>query len=96
MFGGPGEDVIYGGDGNDFLAGSWDRGQRDKLYCGEGMDHYLADKNDYVDSSCEIKGGQEHLLTRRSIARSSAPYRPNFREFRTAEVPRTPTFYALR
>jgi hypothetical protein len=57
MVGGPGEDVIYGGDGNDFLAGSWDRGQRDKLYCGEGSDHYLADKNDYVDSSCEIKGG---------------------------------------
>jgi Ca2+-binding RTX toxin-like protein len=56
MFGGPGEDVIYGGDGNDFMSADEDK-QRDKLYCGEGMDHYLADKNDYVDSSCEIKGG---------------------------------------
>jgi hypothetical protein len=51
----PGEDVIYGGDGNDFLVGAFDRGQRDKLYCGAGRDHYLADKNDYVDSSCEKK-----------------------------------------
>jgi hypothetical protein len=56
MFGGPGEDVIYGGDGNDFMSADEDK-QPDKLYCGEGMDHYLADKNDYVDSSCEIKGG---------------------------------------
>ena len=51
----PGEDVIYGGDGNDFLVGAFDRGQRDKLYCGEGRDVYRADKNDYVDSSCEKK-----------------------------------------
>ncbi len=51
--GGEGEDVIYGGDGNDFL-GARD-GQRDKFYCGEGKDIYLADKIDYVDSSCEKK-----------------------------------------
>jgi hypothetical protein len=50
-----GDDVIYGGDGNDFLSEQdWDK-QRDKLYCGEGRDYYLADKNDYVDSSCEKK-----------------------------------------
>jgi len=34
------------------LDASWDR-QRDKVYCGEGRDEYLADKNDFVDSSCE-------------------------------------------
>src|SRR5215203_2389809 len=54
LIGGPGEDVIYGGDGNDILNG-YD-GQRDKLYCGKGNnDGYLADKNDYVDGSCEKK-----------------------------------------
>src|SRR5215217_8196664 len=50
-----GEDVLYGGKGNDKLdveAGPHD-GQRDKLYCGEGKDVYMADKSDYVDSSCE-------------------------------------------
>lgn len=52
--GGKGEDVIYGGDGNDFIAASGD-GQRDKLYCGEGRDEYIADKLDYVSSSCEVK-----------------------------------------
>ena len=30
-------------------------GDRDKLYCGEGTDHYLAKEADYVDSSCEKK-----------------------------------------
>ena len=50
-----GADVAYGGDGNDFLDGTLDHGQRDKLYCGEGRDEYRADKNDYVDSSCEKK-----------------------------------------
>jgi RTX calcium-binding nonapeptide repeat (4 copies) len=50
--GGPGEDMIYGGDGNDSLAAK--DGQRDKLYCGKGKDGYFADKNDYVDSSCEV------------------------------------------
>jgi hypothetical protein len=54
MFGGPGEDVIYGGDGNDFMSAGEDK-QPDKLYCGEGMDRYEADENDYVDSSCEKK-----------------------------------------
>jgi RTX calcium-binding nonapeptide repeat (4 copies) len=48
-----GDDVLYGGDGNDFLM-EYD-GQRDKLYCGEGKDVYLSDKNNYVDSSCEKK-----------------------------------------
>jgi Ca2+-binding RTX toxin-like protein len=56
MYGGGGEDVLYGGDGIDTLDGTGDGGQRDKLYCGEGRDYYLADKNDYVDSSCETKG----------------------------------------
>jgi Ca2+-binding RTX toxin-like protein len=65
-----GEDVIYGGPGNDkldggpsdavyggpgeLLPGGGD-GQRDKIYCGEGRDSYFADKEDYVDSSCEVK-----------------------------------------
>src|SRR5215217_1647497 len=48
-----GEDVLYGGDDNDLLSAK--DGQRDRLYCGKGKDHYLADKNDYVDSSCETK-----------------------------------------
>jgi len=57
---GKGEDVLYGGDGNDFLVGAYSLGQRDELYCGEGKDQYLADNNDYVDSSCEKKlvGGE--------------------------------------
>src|SRR5215218_3759544 len=65
-----GEDVIYGGPGDDkldggpsdalfggpgkLLPGGGD-GQRDKIYCGEGRDSYFADKEDYVDSSCEVK-----------------------------------------
>jgi hypothetical protein len=53
MWAGGGEDVLYGGDGNDTLI-DYD-GQQDKLYCGKGKDHYRADKNDYVDSSCEKK-----------------------------------------
>jgi hypothetical protein len=56
--GGTGEDVLYGEDGNDVLSA--DRsGQRDKLYCGEGKDRYLANNKDYVDSSCEkhVGGG---------------------------------------
>jgi Ca2+-binding RTX toxin-like protein len=58
-----GEDVLYGGDGRDFLDGALDvRGegvkdtQRDRLYCGKGKDQYDADKNDYVSSTCEVKG----------------------------------------
>jgi hypothetical protein len=50
---GKGEDVLYGGDGHDFLVGAYSLEQRDKLYCGEGKDQYIADNNDYVDSSCE-------------------------------------------
>jgi hypothetical protein len=53
LFGDEGEDVLYGGDGNDFLGGFLDGQDRDKLYCGKGRDRYAADKNDYVDSSCE-------------------------------------------
>src|SRR5215211_2357676 len=48
-----GNDVIYGGAGNDKLYSNDGDGQRDKLYCGAGRDTYHADKNDYVDSSCE-------------------------------------------
>jgi Ca2+-binding RTX toxin-like protein len=64
IYGGPGwgdlsgdggEDVLYGEDGNDTLDGTLDGRQQDKLYCGEGRDRYLADENDYVDSSCEKK-----------------------------------------
>jgi hypothetical protein len=51
-----GEDVLYGGDGNDFLVDGVTDSERDKLYCGKGKDRYIADKNDYVDSSCEKKG----------------------------------------
>jgi Ca2+-binding RTX toxin-like protein len=63
-----GEDVIYGGPGDDKLDGGpsdavytgevlrgGGDGQRDKIYCGEGRDSYWADKEDYVDSSCEVK-----------------------------------------
>jgi len=55
MGGGEGKDVLYGGDGNEFLVGGRDKRQPDKLYCGEGRDQYVADENDYVDSSCEKK-----------------------------------------
>ena len=57
-----GNDVIYGGAGNDDIDSSDDGG--DKLYCGEGRDSYWADKNDYVDSSCETNSGaQDHQPT---------------------------------
>ena len=64
LLGGKGADVMYGGDGNDFLSSitpcsrrscNSNDGQRDKLYCGAGKDSYAANKNDYVDSSCEKK-----------------------------------------
>jgi Ca2+-binding RTX toxin-like protein len=55
LYGDDGEDVLYGGDGNDTLDGTLGGRQQDKLYCGEGRDSYLADENDYVDSSCEKK-----------------------------------------
>jgi hypothetical protein len=47
-------DVVYGGDGNDFIDASMDSGQAE-LYCGEGKDYYSAGKEDYVSSSCEEK-----------------------------------------
>jgi Ca2+-binding RTX toxin-like protein len=61
IYGGPGDDkrldggpsdAVYGG--GELLPGGGD-GQRDKIYCGEGRDSYFADKEDYVDSSCEVK-----------------------------------------
>ena len=55
LWGVGGEDVIYGGDGNDIVSGTVDGGERDELYCGKGKDEYDADKNDHVDSSCEVK-----------------------------------------
>ena len=67
LIGGSGSDVIYGGDGNDLIDGVdgasvahptkvvIPRQKRDELYCGEGEDHYQADKLDYVDSSCEME-----------------------------------------
>jgi Ca2+-binding RTX toxin-like protein len=66
IYGGPGvdyingkegEDVIYGGDDTDWISGGTLDEQRDKFYCGAGKDHYYADKNDYVSSSCEKKIG---------------------------------------
>jgi hypothetical protein len=68
LAGGAGEDVIYGGDGNDRIDGATVditgvrvRKQRDELYCGEGKDHYNADKFDYVSSSCEVKDPPANL-----------------------------------
>jgi Ca2+-binding RTX toxin-like protein len=52
------EDVVYGGDGNDYLDGR-DEGpkdtQRDELYCGAGRDKAIAGKYNSVSSSCEEK-----------------------------------------
>ena len=61
LYGGPGDDkldggpseAVYGGPG-ELLPGGGD-GQRDEIHCGEGRDSYFADKEDYVDSSCEEK-----------------------------------------
>ena len=50
---GTGEDVLYGGDGNDVLFSDEEDGRRDKLHCGEGKELYSADKIDHVDGSCE-------------------------------------------
>jgi Ca2+-binding RTX toxin-like protein len=60
LAGGAGEDVLYGGNGNDSLDGDGESlgpgpPMRDELYCGPGIDHYVADKLHYVDSSCEMK-----------------------------------------
>ena len=49
-----GEDVYHGEGGNDGIFADGDR-QPDKLYCGKGKDRYIAEKIDYVDSSCEKK-----------------------------------------
>ena len=61
LYGGPGDDkldggpseAVYGGPG-ELLPGGGD-GQRDEIHCGEGRDSYWADKEDHVDSSCEVK-----------------------------------------
>jgi Ca2+-binding RTX toxin-like protein len=57
MSGDYGEDVLYGGDGNDTLTAASYRGAlgADQLYCGAGTDKYIAGRLDYVDSSCEVK-----------------------------------------
>lgn len=61
LTGAAGEDVLYGGNGNDSLDGDGESlgpgpPMQDELYCGPGIDHYVADKlDDYVDSSCEMK-----------------------------------------
>jgi hypothetical protein len=52
--GGNGDDVIYGGDGSDYIDEMF-MGGANKLYCGKGKDEYLADKKDFVSSSCEKK-----------------------------------------
>jgi Ca2+-binding RTX toxin-like protein len=61
LYGGPGDDKLDGGpseavygEPGELLPGGGD-GQRDEIYCGEGRDSYFADKEDYVDSSCEVK-----------------------------------------
>ncbi len=53
---GPGEDEIHGGDGDDVLDATFEDADRDRLYCGKGKDYYAADKEDFVDGSCEKKG----------------------------------------
>jgi hypothetical protein len=77
-----GKDVIYGGDGNDVLASNDTDGQRDKLYCGAGRDKYLADPDDYVDSSCETasasaqaghQSGHDVFLITSSATASASP-----------------------
>jgi Ca2+-binding RTX toxin-like protein len=64
LSGGSGEDVLYGGDGDDLIDATeqpFKDMHRDKLYCGEGEDHYIADKLDYVDSSCEVKNPPSNI-----------------------------------
>jgi RTX calcium-binding nonapeptide repeat (4 copies) len=58
LWGDAGEDVLYGGKGNDELLvfdPEPESPVRDELYCGPGKDRYHADRLDYVDSSCEEK-----------------------------------------
>lgn len=54
LHGGNGEDILYGGDGEDLLDAGGD-GQRDRLYCGNGRDTYVAEKIDVVADDCEIE-----------------------------------------
>ena len=56
-----GEDVLYGGGGNDLVTDYYDE-QRDRLYCGEGSDEYVAGNNDYVDSGCEKKVSPQRIF----------------------------------
>ena len=72
-----GNDVIYGGAGNDDLDSHDDGG--DKLYCGAGRDKYWADKNDYVDSSCETNsaaGPHQTGYTGRDVVSTSSASAP--------------------
>ena len=57
LWAGKGDEVLYGGDGNDRLGvlDTKEDGGRVKLYCGKGWDRYMADKTDFVSSSCEKK-----------------------------------------
>ena len=54
LYGGPGDDKLDGGPSDAVLGGPGELlpgggdGQRDKIYCGEGRDSYIADKEDYV------------------------------------------------
>lgn len=54
LHGGNREDVLYGGDGEDLLDAGGD-GQRDRLYCGNGRDSYVAEKIDVVADDCEVE-----------------------------------------
>jgi hypothetical protein len=58
------DDVLYGGGGDDLIDATeqpFKDMHRDKLYCGEGEAHYIADKLDYVDSSCEVKNPPSNI-----------------------------------
>jgi hypothetical protein len=48
-------DILYGGDGNDFIiSSSFNRpAARDMVYCGAGRDFAAVDSNDIVRDDCE-------------------------------------------
>jgi dipeptidyl aminopeptidase/acylaminoacyl peptidase len=50
--GGPGSDKIFGGPGNDVIRAR--DGVRDRIDCGTGRDHVVADKIDVVADNCEV------------------------------------------
>ena len=60
MFGGRGEDQLYGGSGNDTMNAQ--DGYKDNVNCGLGTDTAYVDKRDLVNEDCENvfgAGGQE-------------------------------------